>query len=133
MQSEPGFWKQDTRLDVLDIALASAKDLAFVWDEDGRILGFVCAHDLGFRAYLSELIVHESTRRRGIGKQLVQHVEDELMHRKCPVLVSDVWRNAEAFYRSLGWSEPDVTLLRKKLDAEDSQAPAEGDAVPRVP
>jgi predicted N-acetyltransferase YhbS len=38
MQSEPGFWKQDTRPDVLDIELSSAKDLAFVWEEDGQIL-----------------------------------------------------------------------------------------------
>jgi hypothetical protein len=32
MQSEPGFWKQDTRPDVLDIELSSAKDLSFVWE-----------------------------------------------------------------------------------------------------
>lgn len=123
MQSEPGYWNHDSRPDVLKTALGSAKDLAFVWHEDGRILGFICAHDLGFRAYLSELIVHGSARRRGIGRQLVQHVQDELVRRKCPVLVSDVWRTAEVFYRSLGWSEPDVTLLRKKLGGENSPPP----------
>ena len=124
MQSEPDYWNQDNRPDVLKIALGSAKDLAFVWEEDGRILGFICAHDLGFRAYLSELIVHRSARRRGIGKQLVQRVQDELLQRKCPILFSDVWRTAEMFYRSLGWSEPNVILLRKKLDGENSQPPA---------
>jgi predicted N-acetyltransferase YhbS len=44
MQSEPGFWKQDTRSDVLEIELSSARDLAFVWEEWGHILGFACAH-----------------------------------------------------------------------------------------
>jgi len=124
MQSEPDYWNQDNRPDVLKIALGSAKDLACVWEEDGRILGFICAHDLGFRAYLSEFIVHRSARRRGIGKQLVQRVQDELVQRKCPILFSDVWRTAEMFYRSLGWSEPNVILLRKKLDGENSQPPA---------
>ena len=120
MQSEPGFWKQATRTNVLEIELASARDLAFVWEEEGGILGFACAHDLGFRAYLSELIVAQVARRTGIGRQLVRHIEDELSDRGCPVLFSDVWRNAEGFYRSLGWSDPDVTLLSKRLLADAS-------------
>ena len=116
MQSEPGFWKQaSSRKDPLERELESANDLACVWEEDEGIIGFVCAHDLGFRAYLSELIVKESVRSQGIGRQLVDHVENKLRSRGCPVLFSDVWRNAETFYRSLGWSEPDVTLLSKKL------------------
>lgn len=121
MQSEPGFWKQDTRPDVLDIELSSAKDLAFVWEEGGQVLGFACAHDLGFRAYLSELIVAKSARGRGLGRSLVEHIQNVLHDRKCPVLFSDVWKDAEKFYRSLGWSEPDVVLLRKTLINETSQ------------
>ena len=61
--------KQATRSDAPEIELASAKDLAFVWEEDGKVLGFACAHDLGFRAYLGELIVEEKARNRGIGRQ----------------------------------------------------------------
>ena len=128
MQSEPGFWKQDTRPDVLDIELSSAKDLAFVWEEDGQILGFACAHDLGFRAYLGELIVSKEARGRGLGRSLVEHIQNELCDRKCPVLFSDVWKDAEQFYRSLGWSEPDVILLRKRLLDENSQQTAAGGA-----
>lgn len=122
MQSEPGFWKQDTRSNVLDIELSSAKDLAFVWEEDGEILGFACAHDLGFRAYLGELIVAHTARRRGLGHSLVEHIQNILRDRKCPVLFSDVWKGAEKFYRSLGWSNPDVVLLRKTLADEISQS-----------
>ena len=118
MRSEPGFWKCDSRPDALRIALASAGTLAVVWDDGSEILGFACAHDCGFRAYLSELIVHKTARSCGIGKEIVRHIEGELRRRGCPVLFSDVWRTAEPFYRSLGWSEPDVTLLRKRLDAE---------------
>jgi predicted N-acetyltransferase YhbS len=115
MQSEPGFWHDSWRNDVLERGLAAADGLAFVWDEAGQILGFVCANDLGFRAYLNELIVVRKARTRGIGTRLVQKVEQELRSRGCAILISDVWRDAVGFYRALGWSEPDVTLLRKKL------------------
>jgi len=117
MQSEPGFWKKDAPSKALEIELASAKGLAVVWEEGGEILGFACAHDFGFRAYLSELIVAKGARGRGIGRGLVEYIQDELRSRGCPVLISDAWKDAEGFYRSLGWSEPDVVLLRKRLNS----------------
>ncbi|HDY65871.1 MAG TPA: N-acetyltransferase [Phycisphaerae bacterium] len=122
MQSEEGFWKQETRGNALEIAIASAKDLALVWEEDGTILGFICAHDLGVRGYLSNLIVSQPAREKGIGRQLVQRIEEELCKRGCSVFISDVWRSAVPFYRSLGWSEPNVTLLRKKLSPEPNES-----------
>jgi hypothetical protein len=57
MRSEPGFWQDSWREDVLERGLDASGGLAFVWEEGGQILGFICAHDLRFRAYLSELIV----------------------------------------------------------------------------
>ena len=93
----------------------SASGLAFIWEESNQVLGFICAHDLGFRAYLSEFIVDKSGRNRKIGKMLLKHVEHELINRGSNVLIADVWKDAEGFYKSLGWSEPDVILLRKKL------------------
>ena len=33
----------------------------------------------------------------------------------CCVVIADVWRDAESFYKKLGWESPDVVLLRKKL------------------
>jgi len=76
----------------------------------------VCAHDLGFRAYLSELIVGQGAQGRGIGRNLVERVQDELARRGRRVLIADVWHDAEPFYRSLGWESPDVVLLRRRLD-----------------
>jgi len=115
MESEPGFLKETPRDDALEQELRSADDLALVWEQDDEVLGFLCAHDLGFRAYLSELIVAEAVRSQGIGRKLVLHVQNELRNRGCLVLFAGVWRSTEGFYRSLGWSEPDVTLLRKRL------------------
>ena len=115
MQSVPGLWHEDWRVDVLERAIRAADGLAFVWADDGKILGFVCAHDLGFRGYLSALVVAEEARGKGIGRQLVRHVERELAARGCAVLISDVWKGAEGFYRALGWTSPDVILLRQRL------------------
>ena len=116
MLSVPGFWQAGWRDDVLERGLRSAEGLAFVAEVQGQIVGFVCAHDVGFRAYLSELVVAQLQRNAGIGKNLVEHVQKAAAQRGCNVLFSDVWRNAESFYRDLGWSTPDVVLLRKKLN-----------------
>lgn len=121
MQSVPGFWRDDWRTDAVTRGIAASGDLACVWEEDHEILGFVCAHDLGFRAYLSELVVAEHAQKRGIGKQLVQHIQTELRSRGCSVLVSDVWKEARCFYESLGWAPPDVVLLRKRLSGDNSR------------
>jgi len=128
MQSELGFWQDSWRHDVVERGLATADGLAFVWEEAGQLQGFACAHDLGFRAYLTELIVAKSTRAQGVGRRLVQKVEHELQARGCVTLISDVWGDAVGFYKSLGWSEADVTLLRKKLDNESSQPTDRGDS-----
>lgn len=92
--------------------------MAFVWEEDGQIAGFVCAHDLGFRGYLSELVVAERMRGGGVGPKLLRQVERELVGRGCAILIADVWKDAEGFYRALGWKLPDVVLLRKRLSEE---------------
>jgi predicted N-acetyltransferase YhbS len=116
MQSVPGFWQPSWRADAVERGVRSADGLAFVAVEEDRVVGFVCAHDVGFRGYLSELVVAEAARGRGIGAELVRRVEHELARRGCVVLISDVWRDAEGFYRRLGWSPPGVVLLRKRLD-----------------
>jgi predicted N-acetyltransferase YhbS len=116
MEAEPGFWQHDWSDATLARGIETAGDLALVWEEEGAIVGFVCAHDLGFRAYLSELIVALEARGRGIGRGLIERVQGELARRGHRILIADVWHDAEPFYRSLGWEPPDVVLLRRKLD-----------------
>jgi ribosomal protein S18 acetylase RimI-like enzyme len=120
MESVPGFWQSHWSNST--VALAIAGDLAFVEDsgeEGSRILGFVCAHDLGFRAYLSELVVAPSTRDQGIGRALVQKLEQELSERGQTILIADVWRDALPFYGALGWEAPEAVLLRKRLKSRN--------------
>lgn len=115
MQKLPGFWQPWWSDQTVTAALESAKGLAFVWEADSRIVGFVCAHDVGFRAYLSELIVDPGTRQQGVGTRLVAAIEELLRGGKQPTIIADVWRDAAPFYQSLGWSAPDAILLRHRL------------------
>jgi len=75
------------------------------------VVGFASAHDVGFRAYISELAVSAYHQRQGIGAQLVLQIEAELTQRGCAVLIADVYPPAEPFYRELGWRTPEATLL----------------------
>ncbi|MBN1263022.1 MAG: GNAT family N-acetyltransferase [Candidatus Pacebacteria bacterium] len=115
MKSVRGFWDKSWRNNVIQSGIKASNGLSFVYEENGNILGFICAHDLGFRGYLSELIVASGKQHQGIGKKLLVKVESELNKRGCCVLISDVWKGAKRFYENSGWSEPDVVLLRKKL------------------
>jgi GNAT superfamily N-acetyltransferase len=117
MRSVPGFWDETWRVDVLERVLASPGTIALVHDDSEMIGGFACAHDVGFRAYLSELVVSPASQGQGIGARLLAELERELSARGCTVVIADVWRDAEDFYRSRGWTPPAVVLLRKRLDA----------------
>ncbi len=116
IRSEPGMWQDAWAEDVLHRALKSSDGLAYVWD-DSAIIGFVCGHDVGFRGYLSELVVARDARRKGIGRCLVQQVQKELTKRGCHLVMADTWHEAVPFYDSLGWVPVSdlVTLWKKDL------------------
>ena len=115
MQSIPGFWHETWSDETLVRALSISRELAFVYEIDGQVAAFIFSYDLGFRAYLGEFGVIKTMRGRGIGRSLLQHVESILRERGCELVISDVWRSAEPFYRRLGWGSPEARLLRKRL------------------
>jgi GNAT superfamily N-acetyltransferase len=115
INSVPDLWHEEWRPDALECALRASKGLAFVWEDEEMILGFSCAHDVGFLGYLSLLVVSESARGKGIGRELIVRTERELAERGCATLISDVWQDAVGFYKALGWSAPGAVLLRHRL------------------
>ena len=116
IQSVPGLWHAEWRSDALERAIHASDGLSLVWEETGHILGFSCAHDVGFLGYLSLLVVAEYARGKGIGRELIIRTEQELAARGCATLISDVWQDAVVFYQALGWSAPGAVLLRHRLD-----------------
>jgi ribosomal protein S18 acetylase RimI-like enzyme len=131
MKSVEGFWDETWRSDVLERVLESQETVALVHVHGDAIDGFACAHDVGFRTYLSEIVVLPTLQGQGVGSQLLSELERQLTERGCRIVIADVWRGAEQFYRSRGWTAPDVVLLRKRLDAVPAQpgvGPDEGRA-----
>lgn len=116
IQSVPGLWHAEWRSDALERAIHASDGLSFAWEEAGHIFGFSCAHDVGFLGYLSLLVVAETVRGKGIGRELIIRTERELVKRGCATLISDVWQDAVGFYQALGWSAPGAVLLRHRLD-----------------
>jgi GNAT superfamily N-acetyltransferase len=115
MDAVAGFWDETWRPDVLDRVLGASGTIALVHQGARAIDGFICAHDVGFRAYLSELVVSPQVQHRGIGSRLLSEVERRLVGRGCALIIADVWRDAEGFYRARGWTPPAAVLLRKRL------------------
>jgi ribosomal protein S18 acetylase RimI-like enzyme len=124
MKSVAGFWDETWRPDVLERALGAPETIALVHQANDTIDGFICGHDVGFRAYLSELVVSPECQGGGVGSQLLAELERRLAERGCAVLIADVWRDAERFYRSHGWTPPAVVLLRKRLGRSPGQPAA---------
>lgn len=122
MQSIPNFWHKAWDDKILERALSASGDLGLVYEVTGRVVAFAFCYDLGFRAYLGEFAVAEDTRRRGIGKELLSHAEAILKERGCELVISDVWKSAEPFYRKLGWQPPHAVLLRKRLIGDSRPA-----------
>lgn len=115
LKSLAGVWQPDWRPDSVHLAIVAANGLAFVALEQERVIGFLCGHDLGFRAYLSEFAVAEPRQRAGIGTALLQAFEEALARRGCRLVIADVYPPAEPFYRACGWGAPSAILLSHRL------------------
>ncbi len=119
LKSIEGVWQAEWRPDCVHRAIAASDALAFAAvegdPETERVIGFICGHDLGFRAYLSEFAVDESHQRTGIGTALLETLEGTLARRGCRLVVADVYPPAEPFYRARGWGAPNAVLLSHRL------------------
>lgn len=115
LRSIPGIWQPEWRSDCVHHAIRAADGLVFVALDHDEVIGFICGHDLGFRAYLSEFAVVEAQRHSGVGTALLQFFESALVQRGCGLVVADVYPPAEPFYRTRGWAAPAALLLSHRL------------------
>lgn len=124
MQSVPGLWDDTWGAGVLGRVLRSRETVALVYVQKEGVTGFACGHDVGFRAYLSELVVPPPARGRGVGARLLSEVERRMAKKGRAIIIADVWREARSFYESQGWSPPPVVLLRKRRSPQRQMASA---------
>lgn len=92
--------------------------LSFVAVSGSEIVGAVmCGHD-GRRGYLNHLGVSPEYRRRGIAKQLLDKVEQELTNlgiKKEALFVLRENTSAQEFYEHIGWKEETIVKVYAKI------------------
>ncbi|MBN1269554.1 MAG: GNAT family N-acetyltransferase [Kiritimatiellae bacterium] len=116
LKRTPGVWQKWWREAAVAKAMESAGATALVAVRHGKIIGFACFHDVGFRAYLSEMVIAESEQGNGIGSQLLKSAERLLADAGCQLIVADVYPPAEGFYAHNGWGKPKAVLMSKIIE-----------------
>ncbi|WP_245867348.1 GNAT family N-acetyltransferase [Sporomusa silvacetica] len=117
-----------TKLEVVLTKIISNPDyiLVGVKDETGKLVGSVmggitCFDTVGeCRSFmvLENLIVRENCRRLGIGKKLVEYIEEQAREKNCYfiMLMSLIKRKeAHQFYENLGYSANTAKSYKKYL------------------
>ena len=94
-------------------------EMFLVLEIQGSIIGSVMAAYDGHRGVINYLAVHPGYQKKGYGKILMTHVEQELLNRGCPkinLLVRSDNLNIKRFYKSLHYDEQDdVKVFGKRL------------------
>ncbi|MFP5219622.1 MAG: GNAT family acetyltransferase [Actinomycetes bacterium] len=88
-----------------------------------RLVGTVMLGHDGHRGWVYYLAVDRAARRQGVGSALVRAAEQWLVDRrivKLQLMVRVDNDVAVGFYRALGYDVVDVTVLGRRLDANDS-------------
>ena len=110
--------KNDPQKD-LDRKKGFGEELFLVIEEREKIIGTVMGGYDGHRGIINYLGVHPSFRGQGLGKMLLQAVEQKLKDLGCPQVNLLIWSNNSevlTFYKKTQYSEAnDIVLLRKRL------------------
>jgi ribosomal protein S18 acetylase RimI-like enzyme len=115
MENENNFWHKEWTNDTLRKAFGVAQDLALVYEENSNIIGFVFGYNLGFRGYISALLIKKEYQKKGIGRALLNRIENNLEKKKCELIITDILPDAELFYKKLGWKKPYAKLYCKRI------------------
>lgn len=103
---------------VIQHKLAVQRDLFFVAERGGELIGTLMAGYDGHRGWIYSVAVAPGARRQGTGTSLMKHAEAELASRGCPkvnlqVLTSNA--GTVEFYRKLGYAVEERVSMGKLL------------------
>jgi ribosomal protein S18 acetylase RimI-like enzyme len=103
---------------IIRLKLAAQRELFFVAESGGAVVGTIMAGYDGHRGWLYAVAVSPRHQRQGIGGALVRHAEAALAALGCPKINLQV-RTANAgvvaFYRSLGYAVEELISMGKLL------------------
>lgn len=95
-----------------------ASELFFVGTMTGQLVTSVMGGYDGHRGWVNYLAVHPDYRRRGLGREMMHHLEDQLRRLGCPKVNLQVRvgnQAALAFYEQLNFERDEVISLGKRL------------------
>lgn len=105
------FQKNDEKLGIENKFLFKSFAYA-IKDDDEKIVGGISGWRIFAEIYIDELILDESLRGKGYGKQLMEIVEKEINDGNCDNinLVTNSFLNATSFYKKCGF---EIEFVRK--------------------
>ncbi|GAB7389327.1 hypothetical protein BSNK01_31650 [Bacillaceae bacterium] len=105
-------------LDALAKQLAWDSELVMVAEVDGEVVGVIVGTIDGNRAYFYRLAVYPEYQGRGIGRKLVQALEQRFKEKGATIvyiMVNQDNQKVIPFYNSLGYEVQKYVTLTKKL------------------
>lgn len=90
------------------------KDFCFVAKENDKLMGVVVGHSYYREVHITDLIVMEEYRSRGVGSELIRRVEEEFRGQRFENINLTTYAfQAPGFYKKLGF---EVEYVRKSSD-----------------
>lgn len=93
--------------------------MSFVARENGKLIGTVMCGQDGRRGYLFHLAVDKNSRKKGIGKAIVNKALTKLAQigiSKCLIFVYANNLSGQKFWKHTGWKpRPDVFMMSKDI------------------
>jgi len=100
------------------------RELFLVCEVDDQLVASVMAGYDGHRGWINYLAVDPLFRRRGLGRLLMEEVQQRLQSLGCSKINLQIRREnveAVAFYERIGFSEDAVLSFGKRLERDESQ------------
>ena len=98
--------------------LTVQRELFLILEKDGEILGSVMGGYDGHRGSVNYLGIHPDHKNEGLGKLLMNRIEEELIKMGCPkinLMVRNSNLDVHEFYRVIGYEEQEVIVFGKRL------------------
>lgn len=118
-QTFPDHWSQNAVLDTL----SNPQTVCLLAEKAGKAAGYLLAYLAGGEAEIARIAVPEGQKRQGIGKKLLQLLEETCKERQVGRLLLDVResnREARAFYQKMAFQEDGVRKGFYQSPAEDA-------------
>ena len=90
-------------------------DLSVLIEENGEIIGTALGSYDGRRGYLQKVVTSKNSRKKGVGKQLVNEVVERLKTAGALYIPINIEKELIPFYEKCGFVEKDSVSMSRDL------------------